>query len=190
MSSQRTSISKKPKQEKEGIFLIGPGECCIQEDLFHFQNYKLVKGSFAYFTLTLNDSMMSSHHSQRVWNAVFGWNLKNDRRISVCFQGKPCNITVIQVYAPTSNVEEAEVEQFYEDWQDLLELTPPKRCPFHHRGLECESRKSRNTWSNGKIWPWSTEWSTEKANRVLPREHTGHSKHPLPTTQDSTHGHH
>ena len=61
--------------------------------------------------------------------------------ISVHFQGKPFNITVIQVYAPTSNDEEAEVEQFYEDLQDLLELTPQKRCCFHYRGLECKSRK-------------------------------------------------
>ena len=73
------------------------------------------------------------------------------------FQGKPVNITVIQVYALTSNAEEAEVEQFYEDLQDLLELTPKKRCPFHYRGLECKSRKSRDTWSNRQIWPWSTE---------------------------------
>ena len=56
--------------------------------------------------------------------------------ISIRFQGKPFNITVIQVYAPTSNAEEAEAEQLYEDLQDLLELTPQKRCPFHHRGLE------------------------------------------------------
>ena len=48
-----------------------------------------------------------------------------------------------------------------------------KRCPFHYRGLECKSRKSRNIWSNRHIWPWSTEWSGAKANRVLPREHTG-----------------
>ena len=103
-----------------------------------------------------------------------------------CFQGKPFNITVIQVYAPTRNAEEAEVEQFYEDLQHLLELTPKKRCPFHYRGLECKSRKSRNTWSNRQIWPWSTEWSRAKANRVLPRERTGHRKHPLPTTQEKT----
>ena len=83
----------------------------------------------------------------RVQNAVLGCNLKNDRMISVRFQGKPFNITVIQVYAPTSNPEEAEVEWFYEDLQDLLELTPPKRCPFHYRGLECKSRKSRDTWN-------------------------------------------
>ena len=78
--------------------------------------------------------------NERVWNAVLGCNLKNDRMISVHFQGKPFNITVIQTYAPTSNAEEAEDEWFYEDLQDLLELTPPKRCPFHYRGLECKSR--------------------------------------------------
>ena len=77
--------------------------------------------------------------------------------ISVRFQGKPFNITVIQVYAPTSNTEEAEVERFYEDLQDPLELTPKKICPFHSRGLECKSRKSRNTWSNRQICPWNTE---------------------------------
>ena len=96
--------------------------------------------------------------NRRVRNAVLGCNLKNDKMISVRFQGKPFNITVIQVYAPTSNAEEAEVEWFYEDLQDLLELTPiQKRCPFHYRGLECKSRKSRNTWSNRQIWPWNTE---------------------------------
>ena len=61
--------------------------------------------------------------------------------ISVNFQGKPLNITVIQIYAPTSNTEEAEVERFYEDLQDVLELTPKKRYPFHYRGLEYKSRK-------------------------------------------------
>ena len=62
--------------------------------------------------------------NKRVQNAVFGNNLKNNRRISVHFQGKPFSITVIQVYAPTTNAEEAEVEKFYDDLQDLLELTP------------------------------------------------------------------
>ena len=52
-----------------------------------------------------------------------------------------------------------------------------RRCPFHYRGLECKSRKWRNTWSNRQIWPWNMEWSRAKANRVLPREHTGHTKH-------------
>jgi len=104
--------------------------------------------------------------------------------ISAHFQGKPFNITVIQVYTPISNTKEAKIEQFYEDLQDFLELPPQKRCLFHYRGLECKSRESRNTWSNRQIWPWSTEWSREKANRVLSRECTGHSKYPLPTTQD------
>ena len=64
--------------------------------------------------------------NKRVHNAVLGCNLKNDRMISVHFQGKPFNTMVIQVYAPTSNTEEAEVERLYEDLQDLLELTPKK----------------------------------------------------------------
>ena len=68
--------------------------------------------------------------SKRVQNAVLGCNLKNDKMISVCFQGKLFSITVIQVYAPTSNAEEAEVEWFYEDLQDLLELTPKKDVLF------------------------------------------------------------
>ena len=124
--------------------------------------------------------------NNRVRNAVLGCNLKNVGMISVRFQDKPFNITVIQVYAPPSNTEEAEVEWFHEDLQELLELTPKKRCPFHYRGLECKSRKSRNTWSNRQMWPWNTEWSRAKANRVLPREHTGHSKLPLRTTQEKT----
>ena len=68
--------------------------------------------------------------NKRVRNVVLGCNLKNDRMISVHFQGKPFNIMVIQVYAPTSNVEEAEVEQFYEDLQDLLEPAPQKDVLF------------------------------------------------------------
>ena len=67
--------------------------------------------------------------NKRLQNAVLGCNLKNDRIISVRFQGKPFNITVIQLYAPTSNTEEAEVERFYEDLKELLELTP-KRVSF------------------------------------------------------------
>ena len=124
--------------------------------------------------------------NKRVWNAILGCNLKNNRMIFVCCQGKPINSTLIQVYAPTSNAEEAEVHWFYEDLQDLLELIPKKRCPFHYGGLECKNRKSRNTWGNRQIWPWNTEWSRAKANRVLPRECTGHSKYTLPRTQEKT----
>ena len=80
--------------------------------------------------------------SKRVRNAVLGCNLKNDRMISVHFQGKPFNIMVIQVYALTSNAEEAEVERFYEDLPTRpFRTNTQKRCPFHYRGLECKSRK-------------------------------------------------
>ena len=76
--------------------------------------------------------------------------------ISVNFQGKPFNITVIQVFAPTGNAEEAKVEQFYEDLQDLLELTSKKKKKFfHHRRLKRKSRKSRDTWSKRQVWPWN-----------------------------------
>ena len=77
------------------------------------------------------------------------------------------------------------------NWTVLWRHTRPsrtntkKRSPFHHRGLECKSRKSRETWSNRQVWPWSTKWSRAKVNRVLPRELTGHSKHPLPATQET-----
>ena len=81
--------------------------------------------------------------NKRVRNAVLGCNLKNDRMIWIHLQG-PFNITIIQVYTPNSNIEETEVERFYENLQDLLELTP-KKDVLHYRGLECQSRKSRNT---------------------------------------------
>ena len=77
-------------------------------------------------------------------------------------------------------------------WMVLWRPTSPfrtntqKRYPFHYRGLECKSRKSRNTWSNREIWPWNTEWSRAKANRVLPRERTAHKKHSFPATQKKT----
>ena len=61
-----------------------------------------------------------------------------------------------------------------------------KICPFHHRRLECKSRKSRDTWNNRQVWPWSTKWSRAKINRVLPWECTSHGKHTLPTTQEKT----
>ena len=94
--------------------------------------------------------------SKRVRNAVLGCNLKNDRMISVCFQGKKFSITVIQVYSLTSNAEEAEVEQIYEDLQDLLELTLQKDVLFIIGDWNA-SRTSRNIRSNRQIWPWNTE---------------------------------
>ena len=82
---------------------------------------------------------------------------------------------------------------FFSSGLQLIWWGPPtsrtntqKRCPFHYMGVECKSRKSRDTWSNRQIWPCSTEWSMAKANRVLPREHTSHSKHLLPTIQEKT----
>ena len=128
----------------------------------------------------------SSHHTQQKSTKCSTWMQSQKRQNDLCFQGKPFNITVTQVYAWTSNAEEAEVEWFYEDLQDLLELIPQKRCPFHYRALECKNGKSRDTRSNGQIWPWRTKRSMSKVNRVLPREPTGHSKHPLPTTQEKT----
>ena len=97
--------------------------------------------------------------SKRTQNALLGCNVKNDRMISVHFHGKPFNIMVIQVYAPTSNAEGAEVEQFYEDLQNLLKLTPKrkKRCPVHYRGLGCKSRKSRDIWNSRQIWSCNTK---------------------------------
>ena len=68
---------------------------------------------------------------------------------------------------PNHWCKEAEVEWFYGDPQDLLKLTPKERCPFHHRRLECKSRKSRDTWNNRHIWPWSTKWTQERANSIF-----------------------
>ena len=96
--------------------------------------------------------------------------------ISVGFQCKPYTNTVIQVYAPTTKAEKAEVEWFYEALQDLLELTPEKNVIFIIGDCNAKVESQENTWSNRQIWPWSTEWSRAKANRVLPRESTGHCK--------------
>ena len=86
---------------------------------------------------------------------------------------------------PTNNVEKAEVEWFYEDLQHLFGLIPKKDVLFIIGDWNAKVG-SQDTWSNSQIWPWSMEWHRAKANRVLPREHTGHSKHSLPTTQEKT----
>ena len=105
--------------------------------------------------------------------------------ISVHFQGKPFNITVIQVYAPTSNAEEAEVQLFYEDLQDLLELTPKRYVLFIIEGW---NSKIGNQEIDGITGKFDLGVQNEGGQRltVLPRECTGHSKHPLPTTQVKT----
>ena len=101
--------------------------------------------------------------------------------IYVHFQGKPFNITVIQVYAPTSNAEEAEVEWFYEDLQDRLELTPEKDVLFIIGDWDAKVGSQETPGVTGKFGLGGA-----KTNRVLPRKCTGHSKHPLPTTQEKT----
>ena len=121
--------------------------------------------------------------NKRVRNAVLGCNLKNDRMISVHFQGKPFNITVIQVYASTSNAEEA--ERFYEDLQDLFELTPKNDVLFIIGDWNAKVGSQETPGVTGKF---GLGVQNEAGQRliVLPREHTGHSKHPLPTTQKKT----
>ena len=101
--------------------------------------------------------------------------------ISVHFQGKPFNITEIQVYAPTSDAEEAEVEWFYEDLQDLSELTPKKDVFFIIGDWNAKVGSQETPGVTGKFG-----LGRANANRVLPRECTGHSKHPLPATQEKT----
>ena len=95
--------------------------------------------------------------NKRVRNAVLGCNLKNDRMISVCFQGKPFIIKAIQVYAPSSNAEEAEVEWLYEDLQDLLELTPKKDVLFIIGDWNAKVGNQETPGGNRQIWPWNTE---------------------------------
>ena len=129
--------------------------------------------------------------NKRVQNAVLGCNLKNDKMISVGFQGEPFNITVIQAYAPTSNAEEAEVERFYEDLQDLLELTPKKDVLFiigdwnakvgsqetpgvtRKFGLGIRNEAGQRLIEFAKKMHWS--WQTPSSNN---------------TREDSIHGHH
>ena len=123
------------------------------------------------------------HHSSK---AVFGCNLKNDRMISVHFQGKPFNIMVIQVYAPTSNAEEAEVERFYEELQDLLELTPKKGVLFILGDWNAKVGSQETPRVTGKFGLGMQNEAGQRLIRVLPRKCTGHSKHPLPTTQEKT----
>ena len=123
--------------------------------------------------------------SKRVRNAVLRCNNKNNSMISVRFQGKPFNITVIQVYAPTSNAEETEVEQFYEDLQDLLELTPKKDVLFIIGDGNAKVGSQETPGVTGKFGLGIRNEAGQRL-RVLSREHTGHSKNCFPTTQETT----
>ena len=108
--------------------------------------------------------------NKRVQNAVLGCNLKNDRMISVHFQDKPFNIMVIQIYAPTSNAEEAEVEWFYEDLQDLLELTPKKDVLFILGDWNAKVGSQETPGVAGKFGLGMQNEAGQRLNRVLSRE--------------------
>ena len=107
--------------------------------------------------------------NKRVRNAILGCSLKNDRMISVRFQGKPFNITVIYVYAPTSNAEEAEVERFYEDLQDLLELTPKKDVLFIIGDCNAKVGSQETPRVTGKFGLGMRNEAEQRLMRVLPR---------------------
>ena len=117
--------------------------------------------------------------NKRVWNAVLGCNLKNDRMISVRFQGKPFNIRVIRWRSWSWTVLWRPTRPFRTNTQ--------KRCPFHHRGLNAKVESQEIPGVTGKFGLGvQNEADQRKGNRVLPRECTGHSKHPLPKTQEKT----
>ena len=113
------------------------------------------------------------------------YNLKNDRISSILFQGKPFNITVIQVYSQTSNAEEAEFEQFYDDLYDLLELTPTKDVLFITGDWNAKVGSQDTPGVTGKLGLGVQNEAGQRL-KVLSKECTGHSKHPLPTTQEKT----
>ena len=117
--------------------------------------------------------------NKRVQNAVLGCNLKNDRMISVYFQGKPFNVTVIQVYAPTSN---AEVEWLYEDKQDLLELTPKKDVFFIIGDWNAKVGSQETPGVKGKFGLGMRNEAGQRLIEFCQENALGHSKQPLPTT--------
>ena len=123
--------------------------------------------------------------NKTVLNAVLGCSLINDSMISVHFQGKPFNIMVIQVSALTSNAEEAEVEWVYEDLQNLLELTPQKDVLFIIGDWNAKVGSQEISGETGKFGLGAQNEAGQRLI-VLPRECTGHNKHPLPTTQEKT----
>ena len=146
--------------------------------------------SFAYYCgeESLRRNRVALITNKRVWNAVLGCSLKNNRIFSVCFQGKPLNITVIQVHATTNDAEEAEIDQFYKKLQHLLESTSKRDVLYI---IEEWNAKVERYLENRHVWPWSTKWRRTKAKRVC-HENTlvianTLFQHPK---DDSTHGHH
>ena len=136
---------------------------------------------------SLRKNGMSSLHSQPKSPKCSTWMKSQKQQNHFCLLPRQ----TIQYH---SNPNLCPDQQCWRSWSWMVLWRPTrlsrtnsqKRYSFHYRGLECKSRKSRNTWSNRQIWPWNTEWNRAKASRVLPRECTGHSKHSLPTTQEKT----
>ena len=124
--------------------------------------------------------------NKRILNAGLGCNLKNDRMISVHFQGKPFNIRVIQVYAPTSNAEEAEVERFYEDLQDLLELTLKKDVLFIIGDWNAKVGSQETPGVTGKFGPGVQNEAGQRLVEFCQENCTGYTKHLLLTIQEKT----
>ena len=115
-------------------------------------------------------------HKLHLWSPRHGSNVKCPLKMN-----RKRGITYTVEHYSTKK--KREITPFLVSWINLWRPTRPSiRCPFHYRRLECKSKKSKNTWINRQIWPWSMEWSRAKANRVLPKKHTGHNKHPIPTT--------
>ena len=121
--------------------------------------------------------------NKRALDSILGCNLKNDRMI--CLFPR-------QTIQHHSNSSLCPNHQRSWSWSVLWRPTRPlrantkKRCPIHHRWLECKSRKSSDNWRNRQVWPWGTKWSSAKSNRILMKECTGHSKYPCSTTQKIT----
>ena len=105
--------------------------------------------------------------------------------IYVCFQGKPAHHSSPSL-CPTTNAKEADIEQFYEEIQELLQWIPKNDVHFIVGDWNAKVGSQEAPGVNRHDWPWSTNWSRAKTNRVLPREHTGHRKHRLPTAQEMT----
>ena len=123
--------------------------------------------------------------NKTVQNAVLGYNLKNERLILVHFQGKPFNIIVIQVYAPTNNAEEAEVEGFYEDLQDLIELTPPKDVLFFIGDWNAKAGSQQIPGVTGKFGLGVQNEAGQRLIEFCKKMHWS-KQSALPTTQEKT----
>ena len=137
-------------------------------------SYPLLSPSSPAFNLYQHQGLCkwvsSSHQMAKVLNFSFSFSPSNEYSGLLSFRMDWLDLSAVQgtlkVYTSTTNDKEAEFEWFYDNLQDLLELTPKKKkCPFHHRGLESKSRKARDTWSNRQVGPWCTKWSMAKTNR-------------------------